>query len=179
MKKEAIITLDAITVRLRDKAYLQNTSWQIKSNENWAVLGPNGAGKTTLAKSLFGGVPVVGGRITHHYDTKDSESIYHSIGYVSPEQQRGIMEKEDLQLDSRDSIGLYRLCSNEQKDLARAWIDTLGIAYLADQNFGQLSHGQCLLVLIVRAMVKSPVSQQSPKVFIPEATINPSLFSLP
>ncbi len=49
------------------------------------------------------------------------------------------------------------MCSNELKDLARAWIDTLGIAYLADQKFGQLSHGQCQLVLIARAMVKSPV----------------------
>ena len=105
MKNEPIITLDAITVRLRDKVYLRNTSWQIKSEENWAVIGPNGAGKTTLAKSLFGSVPVVRGRITHHYGTEDSESVYHSIGYVSPEQQRGIMDKENLQLDSRDFSG--------------------------------------------------------------------------
>ncbi len=77
MKNEPIITLDAITVRLRDKVYLRNTSWQIKSEENWAVIGPNGAGKTTLAKSLFGNVPVVGGRITHHYGTEDSEPVYH------------------------------------------------------------------------------------------------------
>ena len=105
MKNEPIITLDAITVRLRDKVYLENTSWQIKSGENWAVIGPNGAGKTTLAKSLFGSVPVVGGRITHHYDTQEAESIYHSIAYVSPEQQRIIMEKESLRLDSRDFSG--------------------------------------------------------------------------
>ena len=105
MKKEPLITLDAITVRLRDKVYLQNTSWQINSAESWAVIGPNGAGKTTLAKSLFGGVPVVGGRITHHYGTEDSAPIYDSIGYVSPEQQRGILEKEKLQLDSRDFSG--------------------------------------------------------------------------
>jgi len=91
MKKQPIITLDAITVRLRDKVYLQNTSWQINSTESWAVIGPNGAGKTTLAKSLFGGVPVVGGSITHHYSTEDSVPVYASIGYVSPEQQRGIM----------------------------------------------------------------------------------------
>ena len=49
------------------------------------------------------------------------------------------------------------MCSAEQKKIARAWIDTLGIDSLADQNFGQLSHGQCQLVLIARAMVKSPV----------------------
>jgi len=49
------------------------------------------------------------------------------------------------------------LCSDEQKDTAFRWIKTLGVDYLAEQRFGQLSHGQCQLVLIARAMVKSPV----------------------
>ncbi len=173
MKNEPIITLDAITVRLRDKVYLRNTSWQIKSEENWAVIGPNGAGKTTLAKSLFGSVPVVGGRITHHYGTEDSESVYHSIGYVSPEQQRGIMDKENLQLDSRDFSGnLDEVTTVEDIILDRAYrqepdtadyshhlgnvASKLRIESILDRNILSISSGEMAKTLIARALLKKP-----------------------
>ena len=173
MKNEPIITLDAITVRLRDKVYLQNTSWQIRSDENWAVIGPNGAGKTTLAKSLFGGVPVVGGRITHHYGTRDSESIYHSIGYVSPEQQRSIMEKENLQLDSRDFSGnIDEVTTVQDIILGRAYrhepdttdyshrlgdvAEKLRIDAILNRNILSISSGEMAKTLIARALLKKP-----------------------
>ena len=168
-----IISLDAITVRLRDKVYLQDTSWQIKSGENWAVIGPNGAGKTTLAKSLFGGVPVVGGRITHHYDTVASESIYQSIAYVSPEQQRFIVEKENLQLDSRDFSGnIDEVTTVEDIILGRAYrqesghvdyshrlgdvVKQLGIEGIRDRSILSISSGEMTKTLIARALLKKP-----------------------
>jgi ABC-type molybdenum transport system ATPase subunit/photorepair protein PhrA len=49
------ITVDNITVRLRDRLILQNSFWQINSDEHWAILGPNGSGKSTLVRSLWGG----------------------------------------------------------------------------------------------------------------------------
>ncbi len=173
MKKEPVITLDAITVRLRDKVYLQNTSWQINSTESWAVIGPNGAGKTTLAKSLFGGVPVVGGSITHHYGTEDSVPVYASIGYVSPEQQRGIMEREKLQLDSRDFSGnIDEVTTVEDIILGRAYryepdstdyghrlgdvANRLRIESILGRNILSISSGEMTKTLIARALLKKP-----------------------
>ena len=173
MKKEPVITLDAITVRLRDKVYLQNTSWQINSAESWAVIGPNGAGKTTLAKSLFGGVPVVGGSITHHYGTEDSVPVYASIGYVSPEQQRGIMEREKLQLDSRDFSGnIDEVTTVEDIILGRAYryepdstdyshrlgdvVNKLRIESILGRNILSISSGEMTKTLIARALLKKP-----------------------
>ena len=173
MKKEPVITLDAITVRLRDKVYLQNTSWQINSVESWAVIGPNGAGKTTLAKSLFGGVPVVGGSITHHYGTEDSVPVYASIGYVSPEQQRGIMEREKLQLDSRDFSGnIDEVTTVEDIILGRAYryepdstdyghrlgdvASKLRIESILGRNILSISSGEMTKTLIARALLKKP-----------------------
>jgi len=173
LKKEPVITLDAITVRLRDKVYLQNTSWQINSSESWAVIGPNGAGKTTLAKSLFGGVPVVAGSITHHYPTDDSAPIYDSIGYVSPEQQRDIMEKEGLQLDSREFSGnIHDITTVEDVILGRAYrhepniadyghrlarvADRLGIESILGRNILSISSGEMTKTLIARALLKNP-----------------------
>ena len=66
MKGQPLITLDKISVRLYDALYLQDITWQIKADEQWAIVGPNGSGKTTLAKALFGGVPVVRGSVIHH-----------------------------------------------------------------------------------------------------------------
>jgi molybdate transport system ATP-binding protein len=173
MKNEPIITLNAITVRLRDKVYLQNTSWQINSGESWAVLGPNGAGKTTLAKSLFGGVPVVAGSITHHYSEESSRPVYASIGYVSPEQQRVIMQKENLQLDSRDFSGnLDEVTTVRDVVLGRAYrqkpaatdyshrldevADKLRLESILGRNILSISSGEMAKTLIARALLKNP-----------------------
>ena len=173
--KKPIITLEDITVRLRDKIYLQNTSWQINRDENWAVLGPNGAGKTSLARSLYGGVPIVNGKITHHYDTQNWAEIYDSIGYVSPEQHREIMEKENLQLDSRDFSGnIDEITTVEDVILARAFSNQplaiitdydhrlapvaakLKLSAILDRNILSISSGEMTKTLIARALIKEP-----------------------
>jgi molybdate transport system ATP-binding protein len=55
-----------------------------------------------------------------------------------------------------DSVGLYRTCSSAQRAAARASMDRLGIAHLARKDFTELSSGQQCMVLIARAIVKSP-----------------------
>jgi molybdate transport system ATP-binding protein len=55
-----------------------------------------------------------------------------------------------------DSNGLYKKCSSEELSIAGEWTHFLGVDELADQKFGRLSHGQRQLILIARAMVKSP-----------------------
>jgi len=173
MKKKPVITLDDITVRLRDKTYLQNTSWEINRGESWAVIGPNGAGKTTLAKALFGSVPVVGGHVTHHYHTQGSTPLYASIGYVSPEQFRVIMEKETLLLDSRDFSGhLDDVTTVKNLILGRAYpygphhtdvshrlgsvASKLRIESILERNILSISSGEMAKTLIARALLKKP-----------------------
>ena len=108
MDSTPFITLDNIAVRLRDKLYLQNTSWKINSDEHWAVLGPNGAGKSTLVKSLIGEVPVVRGRLHFHFNQTHGSSpaaAASRIGYVSSELHRSVFEREKLKDSFRDFSG--------------------------------------------------------------------------
>jgi molybdate transport system ATP-binding protein len=173
MNNKPIITLDDITVRLRDKTYLRNTSWQINSGENWAVLGPNGAGKTTLARSLFGGVPVVGGRIIHHEHDPNGASVWDVIGYVSPEQHRQIVERENLQLDSRDFSGnIDEITTVEDIILGRTYSQDpdntnnrhrlsgvarrLQLQSILNRNILSISSGEMTKILIARALMKKP-----------------------
>jgi molybdate transport system ATP-binding protein len=61
------LTLDQVTIRSRDRFVFEDTSWQIKSDEQWAIIGPNGAGKSTLVKALAGDLPIVRGRAVYHF----------------------------------------------------------------------------------------------------------------
>jgi molybdate transport system ATP-binding protein len=108
MDTEPFLKLDNTSVRLRDRLYLENTSWQINPNEHWAILGPNGSGKTTFAKSLFGAVPVVRGDIVYNFSNEDRRnpfSMANAIGYVSPELHRDIIERENLEDSFREFSG--------------------------------------------------------------------------
>ena len=108
METQPFITLDNTTVRLRDRLFLEDTCWQINSNEHWVILGPNGSGKTTFAKSLFGAVPVVRGNIIFHFSNEDRQNpvtTAGAIGYVSPELHRDIIERENLEDDFREFSG--------------------------------------------------------------------------
>jgi molybdate transport system ATP-binding protein len=55
-----------------------------------------------------------------------------------------------------DSIGLYRKATEEQVALADQWLEFLGMTDRADRPFNRLSYGEKRLMLIVRAMVKTP-----------------------
>jgi ABC-type molybdenum transport system ATPase subunit/photorepair protein PhrA len=97
---DPFITLDHITVRLRDKIVILDSSWQMRDNEQWAIMGPNGSGKTTLVRSLWGGAPLRSGSITHHFagprNGSDSSLFRESIGYVSFETHQSLLEREEL-----------------------------------------------------------------------------------
>ena len=174
MKPAPLITLVNITVRLQDRPYLQNTSWQINSDEHWAILGPNGSGKTTFAKSLFGEIPIIIGHIVFHFAKEDNKSrcaIANKIGYVSPELHRDIIERENLKDDFREFSGktheittvkdliLDRMHNPAKapqlKVLTRVAAQT-GIEALLERDIKSLSTGEMNTVLIAKAMIKRP-----------------------
>ncbi len=175
MKAEPLITLDKISVRLYDRLYLQNTSWEIKTHENWAIVGPNGAGKTTLAKALFGGVPVVRGSVTHHVNAMNGDPEAEGwlpVGYASPELFRVVFEREELEERFRDFSGridekttprdivlrgMKNAISAEdfEQRLGRV-AEKMGIQDILDRDIGAVSSGELCKVVIARALMKEP-----------------------
>jgi len=59
--------LDDVTLRVGRKHLFAHTTWEIDTDQHWAIIGPNGSGKSTLANSLFRRVAVVGGRVRYFF----------------------------------------------------------------------------------------------------------------
>jgi molybdate transport system ATP-binding protein len=175
MKPETLITLDNITVRLRDRPYLQHTSWKINSNEHWAILGPNGSGKTTFARALFGAVPIVRGKIIFHFLNANHSNPAvgaNLIGYVSPELHRDIIEEEKRKDCSRDFSGQIHdvtsvkqlIIKNTNNPAERNTAErrlhpvarTIGIEALLERDIKSLTTGEMNAVLIAKALIKNP-----------------------
>jgi molybdate transport system ATP-binding protein len=162
---EPFITLEDITIRLRDKFILPHTSWKILTGQHWAILGPNGAGKSSLVRVLTDDVPYVRGSITRHFPEHPSEII----GYVSSELQEHLIAREKFQdtsryfagkLDDVEKVRATILAGDHDgrdgsTDIGRI-VDILGISHLLNRGIRYLSSGEMRKVIIARALIKSP-----------------------
>jgi molybdate transport system ATP-binding protein len=162
---EPFITLEDITIRLRDKFILPETSWKILTGQHWAILGPNGAGKSSLVRVFTADVPYVRGSVTHHFP----EHPFEIIGSVSSEIQERLIAREVFQDMSRDFSGKLDDVekvrttilagdhdgSEDPPDFVRI-VDILGISHLLNRGIRYLSSGEMRKVIIARALIKSP-----------------------
>ena len=144
---------------------LKNFNWSVQQGENWKIVGPNGAGKSTLLNLISGYNLQVYANEIYLFGLRrgTGESIWdvkQKIGLVSSEFQihyrESISALKVVLSGFFDSIGFYRPASMKQKETAFNWMEFLEIAKVAEDDFTRLSYGQQRLVLIARAMVKSP-----------------------
>jgi molybdate transport system ATP-binding protein len=154
-----------VRVSYEDKVILNNFDWTVRQGENWKILGPNGSGKSTLLSLISGDhLQAYANQIRVFGSPRgEGESIWElkqKIGTVTAELQIGYRQPisafKVVLSGFFDSIGLYRPASVEQKAIAGKWLQTLNLEYLAENDFLKLSYGQQRMILIARAMVKSP-----------------------
>jgi len=161
------LTLDHVTIRLRDQFVFEETSWQIRSDEHWAVIGANGAGKSTLVKAIAGDVPIVRGGAVYHFMNEfgfspdgqvarvafDTETDLHGIktGFDS------FSAEQDGKVTVAETI-LWGSLTGEQAEEGRLreTAQQLGMEHLLGRASHVLSNGEAKKVLIARALLQSP-----------------------
>lgn len=160
-----LVEIKNTTVKYGKLLVIDNLNWSLKKGENWAVLGPNGSGKSTLVNLILGdNLQAYANDIYLFGKRKGSgETVWDikkKIGFVSSGLQihyrKQILASDVILSGFFDSIGLYRHATPEQQLIAQGWIETLGISEKSKKRFNQLSYGEKRLILIARAMVKSP-----------------------
>ena len=164
-EQEVIILMRKVNVRYGDKVVLDNFNWTVKKGENWKIVGPNGAGKSTLLSLITADNLQVYSNEIHMFGKQrgTGESIWdikRKIGNVSSEFQ--VQYREPVSVlkvvlsGFFDTIGLYQSVTGKEQETALNWMKFLEIENLAEIDFARLSYGQQRLVLIARALVKSP-----------------------
>ena len=169
-----LVQLNSISVHYGDKKVLDKVNWTIKSGEFWQLIGPNGSGKSTILSLITGDNPRGYGQDLILFGRKkgSGETIWdikRQIGYFTPsmiEQFKHNDTVENMIVSGLlDSVGLYTVPTDLQKDIAKSWVGMLGESY-KKKMFQGLSIGQQRMVMVARAMVKHP-----PLLILDEPTI--------
>ena len=163
--EKPFITLKDITIRIRDRFILPHTCWEIKTHQHWVILGPNGAGKSVLVRALAGELPVVRGNIIHHHGGLPKASI----GYVSFERHRQVIDQDEARDESRFFSGnLEHITTVRQVIFSGNHINSfsqkglnqvagyLQVRDLFDRGIRFLSTGELRKVLMVKALMNRP-----------------------
>jgi molybdate transport system ATP-binding protein len=165
LSSESMIDMKAVTVRYGDTIVLDRFNWAVKEGEHWAVTGPNGAGKSTILKLITGDCLQVYANRIHLFgkDRGTGQSLWEireRLGVVSHDLASGYqkrMSAMDVVCSGFfDSVGLYRHCDAGQVKTAQRRLAQMDLSALSQTQFNQLSQGQRQMILIARAMVKSP-----------------------
>jgi len=164
-KRPVVIDMRGISVRYQDRCIFENLNWVVRKGENWSISGPNGSGKTTLLQMITAdNLQAYANDIRLFGKRRGSgESIWEikqRLGVVSSEFQinyRKPIRSFDVVLSGFfDSVGLYRQADKRQSDAAREWIDRLKLGHLIEKRYDLLSYGERRMILLARAVVKTP-----------------------
>ncbi len=160
-----LLNLHQINVRYGRVFILRDLSWSVRAGESWALLGPNGSGKSTLLSLILGDNPQVYANQVTVFGRRlgDGESVWRlkqRIGWVSPELQVHFADTmtcfEAVGSGFHDSIGLFEPLTRTQRAAVRQFLRLFGLERFARTPLFGLSPGQQRLVLLARALVKSP-----------------------
>ena len=164
-RKHSLIRMWNVNVHYGEKVVLKNFYWSVEQGENWKIVGPNGSGKSTLLSLICGdNLQAYANEIFLFGRRRGTgESIWdikQKIGFVSSEFQvryrQPVTALKVVLSGFFDSIGYYQPAFVTQKKRALSLMKLLKITILADLDFTRLSYGQQRLILIARAMIKSP-----------------------
>lgn len=161
-----LIAMQGVHVSYGDLDVLRNVNWVFERGAHCNLAGPNGCGKTTLLSLITGDNHKAYGQDITLFGIKrgSGESVWdikQKYGQLDTQLHlnfaRNMKVLEVVVSGFFDSIGLYDDWGDAQRDRAEHWLDALGLAAYTRESFDSLSFGLQRMVLLARAMVKSPI----------------------
>jgi iron complex transport system ATP-binding protein len=161
-----ILGIQNATVYRGETCVFQDFSFALDSDLHTAILGPNGAGKSTILKLLAGEVhPVPNDGTSIRLFGEERWNVWDvrkRLGMVSHDLQHQYMEQvtglKVVLSGYHASIGIYGHQDYTYQQIAHAHtvMEDMGIGFLVDRKFGDMSTGEERRCLLARALVHDP-----------------------
>ena len=162
-----LLDFQNVTVQRGDRIVLDGVTLSIAPGEHAAILGPNGSGKSTFIKLLTRelyprlkpepwSLRILGRERWHLFDLRNH------LGIVSNDwMQMCTREYSAYEIVLSGFFGSVGIWPNHEvtpamEEKARALMQLLEVAHLADRNTNELSSGEARRILIGRALVHDP-----------------------
>lgn len=147
----AQLVCENLTLGYDSKVIVKNLSFSVNSGDYLCIVGENGSGKSTLMKTILHLLKPIYGKI----ETGDG-LLADEIGYLP--QQTYVQKDFPASVQEIVLSGNQSRCKNrpwynkEEKLLAAANMEKMGISSLAKKCYRELSGGQQQRVLLARAL---------------------------
>jgi branched-chain amino acid transport system ATP-binding protein len=175
-----LIEVEHLTMRFGGLIAVDDVSFSARPHEITAIIGPNGAGKTTVFNCITGFYKPTVGRLLMRGDREYllERMLGHEIGQrarvartfqnirlfpaMTVLENLLVAQHNKLMLASGYSVlgllGLqsYRSAEHAAIELARAWLERIGLVTDADRPAGELPYGAQRQLEIARAMCTEP-----------------------
>jgi iron complex transport system ATP-binding protein len=155
-----------------ERQILKELSFHIQTGNLVCLIGPNGVGKSTLFKTIMRMLPNYQGQIC--IDGQDTqglsiEKMAKLVSYIpqshTPTFSYSVFDMVLMGTTSTTSV--IGKPGKKQRQLTLEVLEQLGISYLKDRSYTQISGGERQLTLIARALV-----QQTKFLIMDEPTAN-------
>ena len=176
-----LLDVEHLTMRFGGLVAVDDLSFGARDREITAIIGPNGAGKTTVFNCLTGFYKPTVGRLTFAHSGQsfllerlDDFRISQRAGLARTFQnirvfaQMSVLENLIVAQHNRLmrasgytvlgllGLGGYGRAEREARDLARYWLERVGLVDAADHDAGNLPYGGQRRLEIARAMCTQP-----------------------
>jgi branched-chain amino acid transport system ATP-binding protein len=182
MSDGKILNVDRLTMRFGGIVAVQDLSFAAEQKKITALIGPNGAGKTTVFNCITGFYKPSGGAIRLTHDDGKVIALERLNDFRIAKQAKvartfqnirlfpGMTALENLMVAQHNALmrasgltflGLigapsWRSAEQAAIDLARTWLDRIGLLDRADDAAGNLPYGDQRRLEIARAMCTQP-----------------------
>lgn len=145
-----------VTVAYGRRPVVWNVDLTVDAPGLFGIIGPNGAGKSTLLKAALGLVPLAGGCV--RFFGRPLDEVRMRVGYV-PQRETvdwdfPVSAMDVVLMGTYPRLGWFRRVGARERETARAALDRVGLADLADRQIGRLSGGQQQRVFLARALAQ-------------------------
>jgi iron complex transport system ATP-binding protein len=164
-----MIALDRVTVRLGERAVLDEVSLRVEDGCWTTLIGPNGAGKTTLLRAIAGAVAHTGavrveGRELGALSTRARARVL-ALVPQSPLLPDDMTVGEYVLLGRSPHLGMLGRAGKADRESVAAAIDRLDLGRLAGRRLDALSGGERQ-----RAVLARTLAQDAPVLLLDEPT---------